>query len=196
MRRVVCLEHRLQGGSGKIRTCAKNVDYAHQCALCGLQGRLYEERLKELNLFSIQGRLLRADLIQYWKIFHDLSCIKPDVFTQPPRSGTRTRGHRYKIQVPHVSLDMRKRSFSYRGIAAWNSLPDSVVSQTVKHGRSRRDLGRARAASPHPPGVHSQISRRARPGSGVHGEFRRRRRRTHRLTKKNPSMECVHVKKY
>ena len=30
----------------------------------------YEERLKELGLFSIYGRLLRADVIKCWKIFH------------------------------------------------------------------------------------------------------------------------------
>ena len=58
---------------------------------------------------------------------------------------------------------------------SWSLL---CISQTVKRGRSRRDLGRARAASPHPPGVHSQISRHARSNSGVHWEFRRRRWRT------------------
>ena len=37
----------------------------------------YGERLKLLNLYSIQGRLLRADLIQCWKIFHGprASCL-------------------------------------------------------------------------------------------------------------------------
>ena len=93
----------------------------------GLEGLSYGERLSELSLFSVQGRLLRADLIQYWKIFHDLSCIKPeDMFTQPPRSGT--RGHRFKIHVTHAALDVCKRSFSHRSVALWNGLPDSVVA--------------------------------------------------------------------
>ena len=93
----------------------------------GLEGLHYGERLSELSLFSVQGRLLRADLIQYWKIFHDLSCIKPaDMFTQPPRSGT--RGHRFKIHVTHAALDVCKRSFSHRSVALWNGLPDSVVA--------------------------------------------------------------------
>ena len=93
----------------------------------GLEGLSYGERLSELSLFSMQGRLLRADLIQYWKIFHDLSCIKPaDLFTQPPHSGT--RGHRFKIHVTHAALDVCKRSFSHRSIALWNRLPDSVVA--------------------------------------------------------------------
>ena len=73
----------------------------------GLEGLSYGERLSELSLFSMQGRLLRADLIQYWKIFHDFSCIKPaDLFTQPPHSGT--RGHRFKIHVTHAALDVCK----------------------------------------------------------------------------------------
>ena len=93
----------------------------------GLEGLPYGERLSELSLYSVQGRLLRADLIQYWKIFHDLSCIKPvDMFTQPPHSGT--RGHRFKIHVTHTALDMCKRSFSHRSVALWNGLPDSVVA--------------------------------------------------------------------
>ena len=93
----------------------------------GLEGLSYEERLSELNLYSVQGRLLRADLIQFWKIFHDLSCIKPeDMFTQPPHSGT--RGHRFKIHVTRAVSDVRKRCFSHRSVALWNGLPDDVVA--------------------------------------------------------------------
>ena len=57
-----------------------------------LQGLTYEEMLRKLNLYSVQGRLLRADIIQLWKIFHWYSTIKPDdLFTQPLRGDT--RGH-------------------------------------------------------------------------------------------------------
>ena len=34
----------------------------------GLSNLSYGERLRALNLFSIQDRLLRSDLIKYWKI--------------------------------------------------------------------------------------------------------------------------------
>ena len=94
-----------------------------------LQGLSYGERLRKLVLYSIQGRLLRADLIQYWKIFHGHSTIKPDeMLTQPLRGDT--RGHRFKIHVPRVTMDVRKRSFSYRCVTVWNRLPDSVVNST------------------------------------------------------------------
>ena len=92
-----------------------------------LQNESYGDRLRVLGLYSVQGRLLRADLIQYWKIFNGISCIKPEAFfASPPRVGT--RGHRFKIHVPHISLDVCKRSFSYRSVSTWNGLPESVVT--------------------------------------------------------------------
>ena len=92
----------------------------------GLAELSYSERLKDLNLYSVQGRLLRADLIKCWKIFHGQSSIAPSVlFTLS--SVTSTRGHRFKIAKPHVSVECRRRFFSVRCIDVWNSLPDYVV---------------------------------------------------------------------
>lgn len=87
----------------------------------------YADQLKSLNLYSVQGRLLRADLIKYWRIFHDSSATAPlDLFTIS--LVTSTRGHRFKVAKPHVSTKWRRRYFSIRCINHWNSLPDSVVS--------------------------------------------------------------------
>ena len=87
----------------------------------------YLERLKSLNLFSIRGRLLRSDLILCYKIFHDLSPIKPlDIFELTPRE-IRTRGHSFKIFHPRPATEARKRFFSCRIIRHWNSLPRFVV---------------------------------------------------------------------
>ena len=40
----------------------------------------YWDHLSSLNLFSVKGRLLRADLIKYFKIFNGLSAISPPDF--------------------------------------------------------------------------------------------------------------------
>ena len=87
----------------------------------------YADRLRTLKLFSVKGRLLRADLIQCWKIFHGVSCIDvSDIFLLTPRRGT--RGHCYKIFTPTVQTDVRKRFFNVRCVSVWNSLPQYVVS--------------------------------------------------------------------
>ena len=44
----------------------------------GMMSLSYVERLRALNLYSVQGGLLRADLIQYWKILNGHSCIAPN----------------------------------------------------------------------------------------------------------------------
>ena len=93
----------------------------------GLGELPYSERLRKLNLFSVQGRLLRAGLIQYWKILHDKSSIPiEDFFQLAPITGT--RGHSLKLQVRRANTEVRKRTFSFRHVLLWNSLPEKVVS--------------------------------------------------------------------
>ena len=88
----------------------------------------YKTRLQNLSLFSVKGRLLRADLIKCWKIFHGESCIKPDdIFTLSSTSNL--RGHPFKIFQHHTETEIRKRFFSNRIISMWNSLPTQVVTQ-------------------------------------------------------------------
>ncbi len=95
----------------------------------GMDQFSYSERLQALNLYSVQGRLLRADLIKYWQIFNDQSSISPsDIFNVAPPYIT--RGHRFKILHSHCSLESRRRFFSMRCVKLWNSLPDEVVALT------------------------------------------------------------------
>lgn len=96
----------------------------------------YAERLHELDLFSIQGRLLRSDLIQYWKVINGHCSITADsMFTQPPSCPT--RGHKLKIFVNRSNTDVRKRSFSRRCVNVWNSLPEWVVTAPNIHAFKR-----------------------------------------------------------
>ena len=95
--------------------------------ISGLENLCYSERLRSLDLYSVQGRLLRADLIQYWKVLNDRSCIHYDhLFTTSKQ--TRTRGHSLKLFHPQVTTDIRKRAFSMRCIQQWNRLPQETVS--------------------------------------------------------------------
>ena len=92
----------------------------------GLGDMDYGQRLKFLGLFSIQGRLLRADIIFYWKILTGRCSISPDgIFQLAPPCGT--RGHPLKLAIPRCNTDVRKRSFAVRCIPEWNKLPHAVV---------------------------------------------------------------------
>ena len=94
--------------------------------LDGMNDMEYATRLRSLNLYSVKGRLLRADLIKYFKIFNGLSVINPsDLFVLSP--AVHTRGHCFKILKPHASLELRRRFFSVRCVDVWNSLPADLV---------------------------------------------------------------------
>ena len=94
--------------------------------ISGLRELEYGQRLKSLMLYSIQGRLLRADLILYWKIITGKTSTPPEVLFQlAPTRGT--RGHHLKLEVPRCNTDLRRKSFAVRCIGVWNKLPSSVV---------------------------------------------------------------------
>ena len=95
----------------------------------GLSELDYKSRLQVLNQYSVQGRLLRADLIQCWKIFHGKCAVEPtDLFALAP--GSATRGHRYKVLHHRAETRVRTRSFAMRCVQSWNALPDRVVAET------------------------------------------------------------------
>ena len=107
-------------------TLLENIQRRWTRNIDGMQGLEYSERLLRLELYSVKGRLLRADLIKCWKIFHNKSTIKPhDIFSF--NAYGRTRGHKFKIFPKHVNLECRKRFFSERCIKNWNDLPNYVV---------------------------------------------------------------------
>ena len=86
----------------------------------------YWERLRTLDLYSVKGRLLRYDIIKYWKIFHNQCSISPeDIFVPAPQIST--RGHCYKLSHILSVYECRKRFFSVRAVSLWNSLPADVV---------------------------------------------------------------------
>ena len=106
----------------------------------GMASLSYSDRLKTLNLYSIQGRLLRADQIMCWKIFHGHSSVLPaDLFQQSCQN--RTRGHCFKIFPPAINTDIRKRFFSIRCIKVWNLLSTTTVcANTISSFKHWLDL--------------------------------------------------------
>ena len=75
--------------------------------ISGLSNMDYNARLSALGLYSVQGRLLRANLIKVWKIFNELTAITlTDIFT--PMADVRTQSHPLKIFHPRIHTDAQK----------------------------------------------------------------------------------------
>ena len=92
----------------------------------GLGSLPYEERLRELGLFSLERRRLRGDIIT---MFQDLKGgYKEDgdsVFTRSHME--KTRGNGYKLLLGRVRLDTRGKYFTTKTVRHWNNLPGEVV---------------------------------------------------------------------
>ncbi len=92
----------------------------------GLRYVPYEERLRQLNLFSLERRRLRADLILAFKIFKVEVDLNPsEFFLHPPQAGLQGHTHRF-LQEPS-RLRRRSGAFSVRVVKYWNRLPSHLA---------------------------------------------------------------------
>ena len=93
----------------------------------GLKGLGYEDRLKKLNLTTLETRRTRADLIEVFKIMHGMEGLRAEDFFEMMHVGS-TRGHMYKNFKKSFRTNFGKYSFGNRVIEDWNLLPAGIVS--------------------------------------------------------------------
>ena len=93
--------------------------------MIGDRGLSYSERLKRLNITTLETRRLGGDLIQVFKIFKGINNIQhSDFFTMV---STELRGHELKVYEPQVHLDICKHFFSITIVDVWNGLPAALL---------------------------------------------------------------------
>ncbi|PKU30564.1 hypothetical protein llap_19133 [Limosa lapponica baueri] len=89
-------------------------------AIRGLEYLSYEDRLRELGLFSLEKRRLQEDLIaafQYLKGTYKKS--GEGLFTK--ECSDRMRGNDFKLEEGKFRFDIRKKIFTLRVLGQWNS---------------------------------------------------------------------------
>ena len=87
----------------------------------------YPNRLRVLNITTLETRRLRVYLLEVFKIFNGLESILPADFFEMDKARYATRGHPFKITKMHSRLDLRKYSFTQIIVNDWNQLTEAAV---------------------------------------------------------------------
>ena len=96
-----------------------------------LRNQSYEERLKTLNLTTLEQRRERGDLIAVYRSRNGLEKFdKDDLMVWDNRV---TRGHGMKLKKSTSRRDVKKFSFPQRCVEVWNALDEEVISAKTLH---------------------------------------------------------------
>ena len=97
---------------------------------------IYSERLKRLNLPTLRYRRHRGDMIEVYKILHNIYDKEVTTGILNLLSNKSTRGHSLKLTTQRSRLELRRNSFAVRVVKPWYSLSEEVVTfPSVKTGQ-------------------------------------------------------------
>ena len=107
----------------------------------GMNTLEYEERLRKLNLPTLEFRRLRGDLIETYKITHTIydPLTTKTLFSYDVDE--RTRSHTLKFYKTRFNKTKFQNFFTNRVINIWNTLPKLIVtSESLNIFKNRVDL--------------------------------------------------------
>ena len=91
----------------------------------------YEEKLKVLNLTTLEERRWRGDIIQTWKILNGKDRVNPNIWFDMEAERSREGATSTRNSTDHHALRPREykymeRGFYFRVVVEYNSLPTEV----------------------------------------------------------------------
>ena len=101
----------------------------------GLEPLSYEERLRELGLYSLEKRRLQGDLIVAFQYLKEAYKQEGERLFMRVDSG-RIRGNGFKLRF---RLDIRKKFFTLRVVRPWQLPREAVGAPSVEALRARLD---------------------------------------------------------
>ena len=108
--------------------------------ISGMQNIGYEERLKLLKLPSLEFRQTRGDLIEMYKLTHEIYDTKTIKSLFQLNTHSNTRGHPYKVIKRHTTTKKTSSFFANRIVNLWNNLSEDIVcSKSVNTFKNRLD---------------------------------------------------------
>ena len=96
----------------------------------GMREKSYEERLAKLKLPSLQYRRLRGDLIEVYKIIHEIydPVTTKSLFTKVSSNSVTRKTNSLNLTKKRTNKNAYKYFFTNRINNVWNSLPNDIVN--------------------------------------------------------------------
>uniref|UniRef100_A0A8C5QJD5 Uncharacterized protein n=1 Tax=Leptobrachium leishanense TaxID=445787 RepID=A0A8C5QJD5_9ANUR len=92
----------------------------------GLKEKSYQERLNDLNMYSLEKRRDRGDMIETFKYVKGIHKVEEgSIFKR--KQNSKTRGHSLRLEGQRFKSNIRKHYFTERVVDTWNRLPVEVV---------------------------------------------------------------------
>ncbi len=93
-----------------------------------LKGLSYKNRLKEMQLTTLQERKERRDLVTIYKLMNELEKVdREDLLLTTERETRHLRGHRKKLRKGRYLNNKKEYGFPHRSVDVWYGLKEEVI---------------------------------------------------------------------